>query len=41
MATIGTQGKIFVGDVRSLPLLEPYYAAVQLSQAAQSRSVEP
>nr|WP_272819430.1 non-ribosomal peptide synthetase [Scytonema hofmannii] len=40
MATIGTQGKIFVGDVRSLPLLEPYYAAVQLSQAAQSRSVE-
>ena len=40
MTTIGTQGTIFVGDVRSLPLLEPYYAAVQLSQAAESRSVE-
>ncbi|WP_445252994.1 amino acid adenylation domain-containing protein [Nodularia sp. NIES-3585] len=40
VATIGTQGKIFVGDVRSLPLLEPYYAAVQLSQAAESRSIE-
>ncbi len=40
MATIGTQGKIFVGDVRSLPLLEPYYAAVQLSQAAESIRIE-
>ncbi|WP_292867177.1 non-ribosomal peptide synthetase/type I polyketide synthase [Nostoc sp. LPT] len=40
MATIGDQGTIFVGDVRSLPLLEPYHAAVQLSQVPESKSVE-
>ncbi|MBD2441548.1 non-ribosomal peptide synthetase, partial [Nostoc sp. FACHB-110] len=40
MATIGNQGTLFVGDVRSLPLLEPYHAAVQLFQAAENRTVE-
>ena len=33
-------GQIFVGDVRSLPLLEPYHAAVQLAQASDSKTVE-
>jgi len=40
IATIDQKGKIFVGDVRSLPLLEPYCAAVQLSQAAESKTIE-
>ncbi|MEH2337085.1 amino acid adenylation domain-containing protein [Nostoc sp.] len=40
MAAIGTQGKLFMGDIRSLPLLEPYHAAVQLFQAAEDRTVE-
>ncbi|RCJ25078.1 hypothetical protein A6770_28095 [Nostoc minutum NIES-26] len=40
IASIGTQGKLFVGDVRSLPLLEPYHAAVQLSQAPEDRTIE-
>ncbi|MDF5720952.1 MAG: amino acid adenylation domain-containing protein [Rhizonema sp. PD37] len=40
IATIDDQGTIFVGDVRSLPLLEPYHAAVQLSQVPESKSVE-
>nr|MDZ8289082.1 amino acid adenylation domain-containing protein [Nostoc sp. ChiSLP01] len=40
IATITQQGTIFVGDVRSLPLLEPYHAAVQLSQAAEDRTIE-
>ncbi|MBE9230118.1 methyltransferase, partial [Phormidium sp. LEGE 05292] len=34
------KGAIFVGDVRSLPLLEPFHAAVKLAQAAGDRSVE-
>jgi hypothetical protein len=37
---IGDLGQIFVGDVRSLPLLEPYHAAVQLAQASDSKTVE-
>ncbi|MCA2709463.1 MAG: amino acid adenylation domain-containing protein [Microcystis sp. M015S2] len=37
---IGGHGQIFVGDVRSLPLLEPYHAAVQLAQASDSKIVE-
>ncbi|MBN3960152.1 non-ribosomal peptide synthetase [Nostoc sp. NMS8] len=37
---ITQQGTIFVGDVRSLPLLEPYHAAVQLSQAAEDKTIE-
>ncbi|MBP5972478.1 amino acid adenylation domain-containing protein [Brasilonema sp. CT11] len=40
MATIGDRGTIFVGDVRNLSLLEPYHAAVQLSQVPESKSVE-
>ncbi|MEH2375500.1 amino acid adenylation domain-containing protein [Nostoc sp.] len=40
MAAIGTQGKLFMGDIRSLPLLEPYHAAVQLFQAAEDKTVE-
>ncbi len=39
MASIG-QGKVFVGDVRSLPLLSPYHAAVQLYQSAEETSIE-
>ena len=37
---ISERGQIFVGDVRSLPLLEPYHAAVQLAQASDSKTVE-
>ncbi|MBE9228020.1 methyltransferase, partial [Phormidium sp. LEGE 05292] len=40
ISTIAQQGTIFVGDVRSLPLLEPYHAAVQLSQAESDRTIE-
>ena len=40
MAAIAQKGTLFVGDVRSLPLLEPYHAAVQLSQAAEDRTIE-
>lgn len=40
IATIIQQGTIFVGDVRSLPLLEQYHAAVQLSQAESDRTIE-
>ncbi|MDZ8258880.1 non-ribosomal peptide synthetase [Nostoc sp. ChiQUE01b] len=40
MAAIGTQGRLFMGDIRSLPLLEPYHAAVQLFQAAEDRTIE-
>jgi amino acid adenylation domain-containing protein len=40
MAAIDKNGTIFVGDVRSLPLLESYHAAVQLSQASEERSIE-
>ncbi|MEH1860991.1 MAG: amino acid adenylation domain-containing protein [Nostoc sp.] len=40
MNAIAQQGTLFVGDVRSLPLLEPYHAAVQLSQAAEDRTIE-
>ncbi|MEH2221574.1 non-ribosomal peptide synthase/polyketide synthase [Nostoc sp.] len=39
-ATIGQKGTLFVGDVRSLPLLEPYHAAVQLSRSPEDRTVE-
>ncbi|MDJ0499843.1 MAG: non-ribosomal peptide synthase/polyketide synthase [Nostocales cyanobacterium LE14-WE4] len=40
MIAIASQGKIFVGDVRSLPLLLPYHAAVQLARAESDRTVE-
>ncbi|WP_366925011.1 amino acid adenylation domain-containing protein [Anabaena sp. AL09] len=40
MTAIASQGKIFVGDVRSLPLLLPYHAAVQLARAESDRTVE-
>ncbi|MBR8837984.1 MAG: amino acid adenylation domain-containing protein [Stigonema ocellatum SAG 48.90 = DSM 106950] len=40
MAAIATTGKIFLGDVRSLPLLLPYHAAVQLARASSDRTVE-
>ncbi|MFN6563899.1 MAG: non-ribosomal peptide synthase/polyketide synthase [Nostoc sp. ChiSLP01] len=40
IAAITQKGKIFMGDIRSLPLLEPFHAAVQLSQAAEDRTIE-
>ena len=40
MGVIGSGGAIFIGDVRSLPLLEPYHAAIQLAQATEARSIE-
>jgi amino acid adenylation domain-containing protein len=40
MVAIAQQGTLFVGDVRSLPLLEPYHTAVQLSQAPEERTIE-
>ena len=33
---LASGGKIFVGDVRSLPLAQPFYASVQLFQAPDS-----
>ncbi|MEH1866378.1 MAG: amino acid adenylation domain-containing protein [Nostoc sp.] len=40
IAAIGDRGTLFVGDVRSLPLLEPYHAAVQLFQAESNKTIE-
>ncbi|MFB2875364.1 amino acid adenylation domain-containing protein [Floridanema aerugineum] len=40
IGAIDSEGAIFVGDVRSLPLLEPYHAAVKLAQATEDRSVD-
>ncbi|MBW4597352.1 MAG: amino acid adenylation domain-containing protein [Brasilonema angustatum HA4187-MV1] len=40
IAAIGQQGTLFVGDVRSLPLLGSFHAAVQLSQATEDRTIE-
>ncbi len=40
MKAIAAQGKIFLGDIRSLPLLEPYHAAVQLSRAETDKTLE-
>ncbi|MEH2084715.1 MAG: non-ribosomal peptide synthase/polyketide synthase [Nostoc sp.] len=40
IATMTQKGKLFLGDIRSLPLLEPFHAAVQLSQAAEDRTIE-
>ena len=40
MEAMDNSGRIFVGDVRSLPLLEAYHAAVQLSQASESKTIE-
>ena len=38
--TIADQGKIFLGDIRSLPLVEPYHAAVQLARAEANKTLE-
>ncbi|CAH2574040.1 Gramicidin S synthase 2 [Planktothrix rubescens] len=40
MKAIAAQGKIFLGDIRSLPLLEPYHAAVQLARAETDKTLE-
>ena len=40
MKAIAAHGKIFLGDIRSLPLLGPYHAAVQLSRAAADKTLE-
>ncbi|WP_375492692.1 amino acid adenylation domain-containing protein [uncultured Nostoc sp.] len=40
IAAIGDRGTLFLGDVRSLPLLSPYHAAVQLFQAESDRTIE-
>jgi len=40
IAAIAQQGKIFMGDVRSLPLLKAFHVAVQLSQASFERTIE-
>ncbi|MBD2441551.1 bifunctional 2-polyprenyl-6-hydroxyphenol methylase/3-demethylubiquinol 3-O-methyltransferase UbiG, partial [Nostoc sp. FACHB-110] len=40
IAAIGNQGTLFVGDVRSLPLLSPYHASVQLFQADADKTIE-
>jgi len=40
IAAIGQQGTLFVGDVRSLPLLGSFHAAVQLSQAQSDKTIE-
>jgi amino acid adenylation domain-containing protein len=37
---IADKGKIFLGDVRNLSLLEPYHAAVQLARAESNKTVE-
>ncbi|MCA2655313.1 non-ribosomal peptide synthetase [Microcystis sp. M061S2] len=38
--TIADQGKIFLGDIRNLSLLEPYHAAVQLARAEANKTLE-
>ncbi|MFN6272726.1 MAG: amino acid adenylation domain-containing protein, partial [Microcystis sp.] len=38
--TIADQGKIFLGDIRSLSLLEPYHAAVQLARTEANKTLE-
>jgi len=38
--TLGGNGAIFFGDVKSLPLLDLFYASVQLFKAADSMQVE-
>ncbi|MBW4428107.1 MAG: amino acid adenylation domain-containing protein [Nostoc desertorum CM1-VF14] len=38
--SLAITGTIFVGDVRSLPLLEPYHAAVRLARADAETTVE-
>ncbi|MDF5730033.1 MAG: amino acid adenylation domain-containing protein, partial [Rhizonema sp. PD38] len=40
IAAIDNQGTLFVGDVRSLPLLSTYHAAIQLSQVGDDKTVE-
>ena len=40
IAAIAQQGKIFMGDVRSLPLLKAFHAAVQLSQSSEDKTIE-
>ena len=35
---VGTEGAIFIGDVRSLPLLEAFYTSVELEQAPATLS---
>lgn len=40
MTAIGDRGTIFIGDVRSLPLLDAYHALVQLSRASKELTVE-
>ncbi|GBD54546.1 non-ribosomal peptide synthetase [Microcystis aeruginosa NIES-298] len=37
---IADQGKIFLGDIRSLSLLEPYHAAVQLARTEANKTLE-
>jgi acyl carrier protein len=37
---IAAEGKIFLGDIRSLPLLEPYHAAVQLARTEANKTLE-
>ncbi|MBC1194395.1 non-ribosomal peptide synthase/polyketide synthase [Microcystis aeruginosa BLCCF158] len=38
--TIADRGKIFLGDIRSLSLLEPYHAAVQLARTEANKTLE-
>jgi 2-polyprenyl-3-methyl-5-hydroxy-6-metoxy-1,4-benzoquinol methylase/acyl carrier protein len=37
---VGPRGSIFIGDVRSLPLLELFHTSVEMAQAADSQRVE-
>ncbi len=39
MQAIASEGFIFIGDVRSLPLLETFHASVQLAQSPPSLSI--
>ena len=40
MKAIAAEGKIFLGDIRSLPLLETYHATVQLARAETDKTLE-
>ncbi|MFL5541818.1 MAG: condensation domain-containing protein, partial [Longimicrobiaceae bacterium] len=40
VATVGPSGRIFVGDVRSLPLMESFALSVELFRAQDSMTVE-
>ncbi|MEM1254709.1 MAG: amino acid adenylation domain-containing protein [Cyanobacteria bacterium P01_H01_bin.21] len=40
LSALGERGNLFIGDVRSLPLLESYHAAVQFARMPETASIK-